>query len=373
MPPDPGIDPGTAVSAPAPAFELQDQTGRRRSLAQLRGKVVLLAFVDTHCTSICPLTSESMAEALRLLGPAALRVQLVGINANPLATSVADVAAYTREHHMQGRWWFLTGSEPELLQVWRAYGIFIAAVHGEIDHQPLMVLIDGRGIEREIYYTQMSYGGLDQQAEVLAEGIAHLLPGHVAVRHPRSLHYVAPSGPAATAHLEAFAGGRIVLTPAQPHLLLFFASWLGAARLSAELAALDRYAALARRRGWPEPIAIDELPTEAPTAGWRQRMSRWASTLRLPVAADPHGRLADGYGVHDLPWLTLIASGRILWQHDGWVPPQSLAARVGAAWRSGANRSAGGAPTCSTARASRCTAAGTLPARGTIAGPKGRG
>jgi hypothetical protein len=43
--------------------------------------------------------------------------------------------------------------------------------------------------------------------------------------------------------------------------------------------------------------------------------------LGYPVALDTGGRLADGYGVQDQPWYVLTsASGRIVWQHDGWLP-----------------------------------------------------
>ena len=330
---DPQIDPGIAVDTPAPGFTLRDQDGRRRSLGQLRGKVVLLAFVDTKCTSICPLTSESMVQALRLLGPAALRVQLVGIDANPLAASVRDVAAYTHAHHMQGRWWFLTGPRSRLTRIWRAYGVYVAAVHGDIDHQPLVVLIDTRGRERRRYFTQMNYGGLSEQAEVLAEGIAQMLPGRPRIRHEVSLQYLPPLGPDAPVPLTAFgrSGTPLVLGPAQPHLVLFFASWLDGAGLRAKLAVLDRYRALARRRGWPEPVAIDELPTEAPTAAWREQMNRLADTLRTPLLTDPSGRVADGYGVHDLPWVALTASGRVLWHHDGWLSSSLIATLARAA------------------------------------------
>jgi len=340
--PNPNIDPGKALDRPAPTFVLRDQNGRWRSLAQLHGKVVLLAFVDTQCTSICPLTTESMVRALRLLGPAALRVQLIGINANPLATSVADVAAYTRAHEMQGRWWFLTGPVAVLARVWRAYGVYVAAVRGDIDHQPLIVLIDTRGRERELYFTQMNYGGLDQQAEVLAEGIARLLPGNGVIRRPVSLRFVPPLRPDATTRLAAFgrSGAAVVLGPAQPHLLLFFGSWLDGAKLPARLAVLDRYAVMARRRGWPEPVAVDELPTEEQTTAWRQRMSRLAGAVHTPIVADPRGRLADGYGVHDLPWVALAASGRILWQHDGWLVSPDVAAQARASRRHGTPRPA---------------------------------
>jgi cytochrome oxidase Cu insertion factor (SCO1/SenC/PrrC family) len=332
----PDVDPGTALEAPAPGFELLDQNGRLRSLAQLRGKVVLLAFVDTRCTNVCPLTTQSMEEARRLLGPAALRVQLVGINANPLATSVADVEAYTRAHELQRGWWFLTAREPALARVWRSYGVRVASVHGDVFHQPVIFLIDPRGRERKIFFTQMSYGSLGQQAEALAAAMAHLLPGHPAIGHPAALKFGAPLGPDATARLTVFGAGNtpraaLVLAPAQPHLLLFFASWLDGARLPAKLTVLDRYAALARAHGWPLPVAIDEVPTEAPGAGWRRRMRRMAGSLRVPVAADSLGRLADGYAVRDLPWFALTKSGRVLWQHDGWLSSARLAAMVSTA------------------------------------------
>jgi len=338
---NPDIDLGSAaLDVPAPDFYLRDQNGRWRSLGQLRGKVVLLAFVDSQCTSICPLTSESMVRALRLLGPAASRVQLLGINANPLATHIADVASYTRAHHMQGRWWFLTGPEPVLARVWRTYHVYVAAVHGDIDHQPIILMIDASGREREIYFTQMRYGGVGQQAEVLAEGIARILPGHVVLRQPVSLKYVAPLRPDAIARLPAFgrAGGQVVIAPAQPHLVLFFASWLNRARLPVMLAELDRYSILGRRGSWPEPVAVDELPTEAPTAAWRRRMAHLADQLHIPVVADSRGRLADGYGAQDLPWFALTASGRILWQHDGWLSFAQLTSQVRATWQVSAAR-----------------------------------
>ena len=43
--------------------------------------------------------------------------------------------------------------------------------------------------------------------------------------------------------------------------------------------------------------------------------------LGYPVALDTGGRLADGYRVQDQPWYVLTsASGKIVWQHDGWLP-----------------------------------------------------
>jgi protein SCO1/2 len=330
---NPDIDMGSsAEDVPAPNFVLRDQRGRQTSLAQFRGKVVVLAFIDSHCTTICPLTTESMVEALRLLGPAASQVQLLGINANPLATGVADVAAYTRAHGMQGRWRFLTGALAQLKRVWSGYHVYVAAIHNDIDHDPIFFLIGPDGHERRIFTTQMSYEGVDQQAQVLAQAVARLLPGHPAVRRETSLQYLPPVKPAQTVQLSAIGshGQTVTVGGAHPHLLLFFAGWLQeGASLQQKLAVLNRYAAAARRHGWPSSVAIDELPSEASRKVAHQLLTHLAATLHAPVVEDKQGRLADGYAVQDLPWFVLTArSGRILWHHDGWLSPAALSRQV---------------------------------------------
>lgn len=330
---NPDVDPGSAAgNVPAPGFELRDQRGRLTSLAQFRGKVVVLTFVDSHCTTICPLITEGMVQALRQLGPASNEVQLLGINANPLATNIVDVAAYTRAHQMQGLWRFLTGSLAQLKDVWRSYHVYVAAVHNDIDHQPIIFLIDRHGRERRVYSIPMSYGGVAQQARLLADAIAPLLPGHPAVPHKVSLRKISPLKPTDTIQLPTFGprGGTIALGKAHPHLLLFFAGWLTeSADLSAKLATLDRYAAAAHRRGWPAPVAIDELPTEPSADAARDQLTHLAASLDAPIVEDTQGRLADGYQVQDLPWFVLTSdSGRVLWHHDGWLSPTALSQQV---------------------------------------------
>src|SRR6202035_1562430 len=54
---NPSLDPGTPLSGPAPDFTLTDQFGHSVSLHSFRGKVVVLAFNDSQCTTICPLTT----------------------------------------------------------------------------------------------------------------------------------------------------------------------------------------------------------------------------------------------------------------------------------------------------------------------------
>ena len=93
---NPVLDPGTPVSGRAPDFTLTDQFGRTASLHGYRGRVVMLAFNDSECTTVCPLTTTAMLDAKAMLGAAGRRVQLLGVDANPAATSLQDVWSYSR-------------------------------------------------------------------------------------------------------------------------------------------------------------------------------------------------------------------------------------------------------------------------------------
>ena len=107
---NPELDPGTPLDRPAPDFTLTDQFGKQVSLDSFRGKVVILAFNDSECTTICPLTTTAMVQAKQMLGPAAAQVQLLGVDADPAATSLEDVRSYSEVHGMMSQWRFVTGS-----------------------------------------------------------------------------------------------------------------------------------------------------------------------------------------------------------------------------------------------------------------------
>src|SRR5579875_2420393 len=327
---NPDVDPGTSLGkTPAPDFRLVNQFGRPMTLSQFRGKVVLLAFEDSQCTTVCPLTTTEMAEAKQLLGTAGDQVQLLGVDANPAATSVADVMAYSRAHGMVNQWDFLTGSKAQLAAVWKTYHIYAQIENGVVDHTPALYLIDQRGRERRLYMTQMAYASVGQQAQVLARQIATLLPGHPHVASSGSLAYSAISGlgSAQTITLPAIepSGGHVTLGPGRPHLVVFFATWLTeVSDLKAELTGLNSYAAAARRDHLPALTAVDEAPTEPSPDAARDYLAHLGTPLAYPVAVDETGRVADGYQVQDQPWYVLTRSGMTLWTHDGWLPAATV-------------------------------------------------
>ena len=138
--------------------------------------MVLLAFNDSECTTICPLTTTAMLDAKAMLGRAGNQIQLLGIDANPKSTSIEDVFSYSQLHGMLTAWHFLTGSLPQLEQVWRAYGIEAAIQAGEVAHTPALFVIDPQGPSASLYITQQSYSAVGQLGQLLAQEASQLLP-----------------------------------------------------------------------------------------------------------------------------------------------------------------------------------------------------
>lgn len=327
---NPNLDPGTPLSGPAPDFTLTDQFGRRVSLRSFRGRAVLLAFVDSECRTVCPLTTEAMVRAKRLLGASADRVALLGIDANPDATAVRYVRAYSRVHEMLHQWHFLTAPLPQLKRVWKAYGVDAQIRQGEVDHTPALFAVSPNGTLSRAYLTPMAYASIPQQAQVLAREASRLLPGHPQASSSLSYEPVPLVRPHSRATLPLAGGGTVRLGPGSPRLLVFFTSWLDeSSSLAARLQELDRYQAAHAGSGLPELVAVDEGSVEPSASALPRLLASLATPLSYPVAIDESGRLADGYRVQDQPWYVLVSrSGRILWHHDGWLSVAALQRRV---------------------------------------------
>ena len=138
----------------APSFTLTDQAGRTMALSGFRGKVVVLEFMDPHCTDICPIVSAEFLRAYHDLGPLASRVVFATVNVNQYHAAITDVAAFSREQQLTSipSWHFFTGAVPGLRAVWRAYGIDVQAPDPEADivHTSAAYFIDPEGRERYV-------------------------------------------------------------------------------------------------------------------------------------------------------------------------------------------------------------------------------
>jgi protein SCO1/2 len=335
---NPTLDPGAKLNAVAPGFTLTDQFHKQVSLRSLRGKVVVLSFNDPECTTICPLTTTALLRAKTLLGPAASHVALIGVGANPDATQVKWVHAYSKDHGMLHQWRFLTGSLPQLKRVWRDYGIEAAVINGMVDHTPATYVIDPNGRESRLYQTAMAYSSVPALGYELAQSIAKLLPGHPHLRGSQPLGQPQVEGPRTPVSLPRVGGGKVRLGPGSgAHLVLFFDSWeTEVTNLRTQLDALNRYAATARRKGLPSLVAVDEASVEASPQALPRLLHSLREPLRYPVAVDQTGSVADGYRVQDSPWLTLVSpSGKFLFYEDlavkGWPKLPDLLRKIRAA------------------------------------------
>jgi len=75
-------------------FQLADHTGKPRSLADFRGKVVVMFFGYTHCPDVCPTTLGEMAQVMKRLGPDADRVQVLFVTLDPERDTPELLAQY---------------------------------------------------------------------------------------------------------------------------------------------------------------------------------------------------------------------------------------------------------------------------------------
>ena len=136
----------------APAFELRDHNDDRVSLGALRGRPVLLTFLDSHCEEQCPIEGRQLGMTLRGMTPAD-RPTLVIVSVNPAGDTPASIRHATASWRLAGpwRWHWLSGTKRELEPVWRNYGITVAPATNDITHGLVLYLIDRRGFERTGY------------------------------------------------------------------------------------------------------------------------------------------------------------------------------------------------------------------------------
>ena len=316
---NPNLDPGTPLRGPAPDFTLTDQSGQPVSLHAYRGKVVLLAFNDSECTTVCPLTTTAMLDAKAMLGAAGSQVQLLGVDANPTATAVKNVRAYSEVHGMVHAWRFLTGSLPQLKHVWHQYKIDVAIERGMIDHTPALYVISPQGRLAKLYVTQLVYSAVPQLGQLLAQEASSLLPGQPRVDSRLSYSEIRGVGPTHTIGAPRAGGGTVALgANGSPRLYMFFATWdQEVMNLAKQLQTLSSYEGAASQERLPRLTAVDEGSLEPSPRSLARFLATLGAPLPYPVAVDRTGRIADGYEVQDEPWLVLTSpTGKLLWYYD---------------------------------------------------------
>ena len=148
-----GGDPALPVIGPAPPFALTSQDGKPVAVADLRGKVVAVAFIYTECPDICPMLTQKMVQVQDELGADfGAKVAFVSISLDPEHDTPAVLKDYAQFWGAKPGWSFLTGSPEAVRDVTRRYGVFFAKKEdGSVDHTQLTSLVDAEGQLRVQY------------------------------------------------------------------------------------------------------------------------------------------------------------------------------------------------------------------------------
>ncbi|HEX5364208.1 MAG TPA: SCO family protein [Gallionella sp.] len=151
-------------------FRLTDYNGKPRTLADFRGKAVVLFFGYIHCPDVCPTTLADLAQTMRLLGKDAERVQVLFVTVDPERDTPALLAQYVPT--FDPAFLALSGDAQATAQAAEAFAVSYrkqtTSSGYSMDHSSSSFIIDPAGRVRLL----APYG---QRAEWLADDLRLLL------------------------------------------------------------------------------------------------------------------------------------------------------------------------------------------------------
>ena len=136
-----------AKTSPAPDFTLTDQDGQPVSVTALKGQVLAITFLDSHCKQLCPIEGDQLGQIQRQLG-ANTAMTLLVVSVAPATDTPASERAFASTHHWSGSWHWLVGSPDQLVRVWKDYSIAVQITPDNIVHSSVVFLVDKGGFER---------------------------------------------------------------------------------------------------------------------------------------------------------------------------------------------------------------------------------
>jgi protein SCO1/2 len=155
-------------------LHLTDHNGTPRTLADFRGKVLVVFFGFTHCPDVCPTTLAELARARKLLGADAERVQVVMVTVDPERDTPQVLRQYVTA--LDPTFLGLTGDSEAIARTAREFKVFYqkssssSGQNYSVDHSSGTFVFDPAGRVRLL----VGYG---QGAEVFAHDIEQLLKG----------------------------------------------------------------------------------------------------------------------------------------------------------------------------------------------------
>nr|WP_279347250.1 SCO family protein [Govania unica] len=145
-----GDEPPGGTALVGGPFSLVDQTGKRVTDQDFRGRYMLVFFGYTFCPDVCPMELSSMTEAMDLLPKnIAAKVQPIFITVDPTRDTVPVMAEFVQ--NFSPKLIGLTGTEDEIKAASRAYRVYYQkSVEGTeteylMDHSAIVFVMGPKG------------------------------------------------------------------------------------------------------------------------------------------------------------------------------------------------------------------------------------
>jgi protein SCO1/2 len=141
----------------APRFMLTNQNGRRLSLAEFKGRPVIVTFLDPLCRNFCPLEARILSKAVRQIAPNK-RPAIISVSVDPWADSTTNFREDAIHWDLNASWHWGVGRPSQLARVWKNYEVGVQVTKKtiagvtvrEISHTEAAYLIDSTGHERAL-------------------------------------------------------------------------------------------------------------------------------------------------------------------------------------------------------------------------------
>jgi protein SCO1/2 len=130
-------------------FRLADHNGKERTLADFRGKVVVMAFGFTQCPDVCPTTLSNLAAAMKQLGADASQVQVLFVSVDPKRDTPELLRQYVPA--FDPSFLGMTGDAAAVTKTAKDFNMYVAERPGKtadtytIDHSTQMYAFDREG------------------------------------------------------------------------------------------------------------------------------------------------------------------------------------------------------------------------------------
>lgn len=140
---------GTGIGS---GLSMVDGSGQSRTLADYKGKVLVVFFGYTHCPDVCPTSMAQLAQVMTLLKDDAKKVQVIMITVDPQRDTAQALNAYVKAFNPS--FVGLTGTPEQLHKTAQSFRAYYAKAPGPtpeayaMDHSSSFYILDQKGQAR---------------------------------------------------------------------------------------------------------------------------------------------------------------------------------------------------------------------------------